>query len=73
MQYDPRIDPLFVGEIPEIDKGRCAAHDRLWAGVDHIDGFQDAALTFWKLRLGLARKLCRIFSLGMGKHISRHI
>lgn len=65
MQYDPRVDPLYSGEILEADKGRCAAHDRLWAGVEHIQGFQDAALTFWKLRLALARKLCRIFSLSL--------
>lgn len=65
MQYDPRLDPLWDGKELPSDKARCDAHDLLWAGVKHLDGLQDAAVTFYQRRLELARKMCRIFSMAL--------
>lgn len=65
--YDPKYDPETkdLGAIPNEVKSCLQGEDFVWEGTQHIPGYKEDCLRYWQENLRLARRLLKLFALGL--------
>lgn len=62
-QYDP--DPKDPNAVPPEVQPYIRGENYVWEGTSHLPDFKDECITYWQECLKLARRLVRIFALGL--------
>jgi len=67
MKYDPKFDPTVEDPlaIPEEVRLGLHAEDILWNATKHLEGFQEALVTYWQACLELSRRMIKVFALAL--------
>lgn len=65
--YDPKYDPETkdLDRIPEDIKLGLKCEDYVWDGTAHLPRFKDDCIRYWQECVQLARRLLKIFALGL--------
>lgn len=65
--YDPKYDPETKDQdaIPGEVKSCLQGEDFIWEGPQHISGYKEDCLRYWQENLRLARRLLKLFALGL--------
>jgi isopenicillin N synthase-like dioxygenase len=62
-QYDP--DPKDPEDVPAEVRPYIRGEGYVWEGTEQLPNFKDGCITYWQECLKLARRLVRIFALGL--------
>ena len=67
-RYDPKYDPETKDSncIPENVKSGLQYEDFIWEGTEQIPNFKEQCIQYWQENLILARRLIKLFALGLG-------
>lgn len=65
--YDPKHDPETkdLSNIPEEIRSGLKCEEYIWDGTAHLPHFKDDCVRYWQECVQLARRLLRIFALGL--------
>ncbi|KAL3480955.1 2OG-Fe(II) oxygenase superfamily protein [Aspergillus californicus] len=63
VRYNPANDPTAPDDGTNSDDAK--DQEFLWTGTNHLPGFRETTLEFYRTRLTLARKIIRLFALAL--------